>query len=51
LLEDKLKEKGAIYKKGADWHALATSDGLLFTGQNPASAELVAENLYNALSK
>ncbi len=51
LLEDKLKEKGAIYEKGADWHAFATSDGLLFTGQNPASAALVAENVYKALSE
>lgn len=51
MLEDKLKEMGAFYEKGADWQAFAVSDGLLFTGQNPASAELVAKNLYQALVK
>jgi putative intracellular protease/amidase len=50
-LEDMLKERGAKYEKGADWGAFAVQDGLLITGQNPASAELVAEKLITALNK
>ncbi|MEL4308765.1 type 1 glutamine amidotransferase domain-containing protein [Joostella sp. CR20] len=45
LVEDMLKENGGIYSKGADWGAYAIQDGLLITGQNPASSELVAEKL------
>jgi putative intracellular protease/amidase len=48
-LEDRLKERGAIYQKGADWQPFAVSDGKLLTGQNPASAESVAELLFKAL--
>ena len=48
-LEDRLKERGALYQKGADWQSFAVSDGKLFTGQNPASAEAVAELLFKAL--
>jgi putative intracellular protease/amidase len=29
----------------ADWHPYAVEDGLLITGQNPASSKLVAEKL------
>ena len=32
LLEDKLKEDGAIYTKGQDWHSHAVFDGNLVTG-------------------
>ncbi|SFE09147.1 Putative intracellular protease/amidase [Chitinophaga sp. CF118] len=49
LLEDMLKERGAKYEKGADWSAFAVQDGLLITGQNPASAQLVAEKLIKVL--
>jgi putative intracellular protease/amidase len=45
LLEDMLKQSGANYQRGADWQPFAVSDGLLITGQNPASAALVAEKL------
>lgn len=45
LVEDMLKENGGIYSKGKDWSPHAVEDGLLITGQNPASAELVAELL------
>lgn len=48
-LEDMLKEKGANYVKGEDWKAYAVADGNLITGQNPASAELVAEKIIAAL--
>ncbi|MBK0369388.1 type 1 glutamine amidotransferase domain-containing protein [Flavobacterium agrisoli] len=45
LLEDVLQEKGGIYSKGTDWGVYAVEDGLLITGQNPASSKLVAEKL------
>jgi putative intracellular protease/amidase len=48
-LEDMLKEKGANYVKGEDWKAYAIADGNLITGQNPASAELVAEKIIATL--
>lgn len=51
LLEDMLIERGAKYEKGADWAPFAVQDGLLITGQNPASAELVAEKIIASLSK
>jgi putative intracellular protease/amidase len=50
LLEDMLKSKGGIYSKGGDFQAYAVEDGLLITGQNPASSELVAEKLFNQLN-
>ena len=51
MLEDMLKENGADYQKGADWQPFAVSDGVLITGQNPASSELVAERIIAALKK
>jgi len=48
-VEDMLKENGGIYSKGPDWGAYALEDGLLVTGQNPASAELVADMLLQKL--
>ena len=45
LLEDKLKERGGIFSKGADWSSYVVEDGLLLTGQNPQSAEEVASRL------
>ena len=33
LLEDKLKEDGALYTKGQDWHSHAVFDGNLVTGE------------------
>jgi putative intracellular protease/amidase len=45
LVEDMLKDKGGIYSKGADWASYVVTDGLLLTGQNPASSEAVAEAL------
>lgn len=49
LVEDMLKENGGIYSKTDDWGAYAVQDGNLITGQNPASSELVAEKLMEAL--
>ena len=45
LVEDMLKENGGNYSKGEDWQAYVKSDGLLVTGQNPASSEEAAKAL------
>ena len=45
LLEDELIARGGNYHKNADWTPFAVQDGLMITGQNPASSELVAEKL------
>ncbi|TXE13070.1 type 1 glutamine amidotransferase domain-containing protein [Seonamhaeicola algicola] len=49
LVEDMLKNNGGVYSKKDDWNAYAVEDGLLITGQNPASSELVAELLLEKL--
>lgn len=49
LLEDMLKGKGGNYQKAGDWQPFAVTDGLLITGQNPASAVLVTEKLMGLL--
>ncbi|MFT5874976.1 MAG: putative intracellular protease/amidase [Clostridium sp.] len=50
LLEDALKEKGALYSQGDDWNSHIITDGKLITGQNPGSSEAVAKELLNILS-
>jgi len=50
LLEDELKKHGAHYSKGPDWGSYAKQDGLLITGQNPASSEEVAKLLLALLN-
>jgi putative intracellular protease/amidase len=42
LVEDELKAKGGIYSKIEDWASYIVSDGLLITGQNPASSAAAA---------
>ena len=49
LLEDMLKEKGAIYSKKDNWLVNVVRDGNLITGQNPASSQLAAEKLYERM--
>jgi putative intracellular protease/amidase len=49
FLEDELKNKGAIYSKKGDWASYVVKDGLLITGQNPASSGAVAKELLAAL--
>jgi putative intracellular protease/amidase len=49
LLEEELKKLGAHYSKGADWSSHTEQDGLLITGQNPASSEAVAKLLLKTL--
>ncbi|MCW3171570.1 type 1 glutamine amidotransferase domain-containing protein [Shewanella subflava] len=45
LVEDMLIANGADYAKAADWHPFTQVDGKLVTGQNPASSELVAQQM------
>ncbi|KRT17553.1 dimethylallyltransferase [Pedobacter ginsenosidimutans] len=45
LVEDMLVKNGGHYSKIDDWNPYAVVDGLLITGQNPASSEKVAEEL------
>lgn len=50
LLEDELKNRGAEYQKVSDWNPFVVQDGLIVTGQNPASSESAAEKLLGMLS-
>jgi putative intracellular protease/amidase len=45
LVEDEFIKRGADYQKTEDWHVFAVQDGLIISGQNPASSELVAKKL------
>ncbi|WP_411686358.1 type 1 glutamine amidotransferase domain-containing protein [Acinetobacter pseudolwoffii] len=49
LVEDMLKEKGGQYSKAEDWQVYVQEDGLLITGQNPASSAATAEALLKLL--
>lgn len=51
LVEDELIAKGGIYSKGADWGSYVVSDGLLITGQNPASSAAAAAQLLKQLAE
>ncbi|MCB8883312.1 type 1 glutamine amidotransferase domain-containing protein [Acidisoma cellulosilytica] len=51
LVEDVLKENGGIYSKGDDWASYVVTDGLLITGQNPASSAAAALVLLDAVNK
>jgi len=51
LVEDELKAKGGIYSKGDDWSPYVVSDGLLITGQNPASSAPAASLLLKQLAE
>lgn len=49
LLENELKNKGGIYSKKEDWASYVVTDGMLITGQNPASSEAAAKELLHIL--
>jgi putative intracellular protease/amidase len=49
LVEDELKAKGGIFSKAADWQPYILRDGLLITGQNPASSGPAARLLIDVL--
>lgn len=50
LVEDELMRLGAIFEKVVDWGPFHVVDGLLITGQNPASSTGTAQALVNLLS-
>lgn len=50
MLEDTLKEQGGAYSRGDNWAVHVVEDGLLITGQNPASSEEAAERLLAKLA-
>ena len=49
LLEDEMKKLGGHYSSGPDWGVYVKKDGLLITGQNPASSEAAAKALLEEL--
>jgi putative intracellular protease/amidase len=51
LLEDELKKLGGKYSKGPDWGSFVLRDGLLITGQNPASSADAAKLLLNIINE
>ena len=51
LVEDMLKKSGALYSKGGDWQPYIITDGLLITGQNPASSQPAAKALLDKLQQ
>ncbi|MFJ8935244.1 type 1 glutamine amidotransferase domain-containing protein [Streptomyces sp. NPDC102365] len=51
LVEDELKGLGGVYSKGDDWAPYVVRDGLLITGQNPASSGPAADALVELVTK
>jgi putative intracellular protease/amidase len=51
LVEDMLKDQGGRFSKVADWQPHVVVDGLLITGQNPASSAAAAKALLAALGR
>ncbi len=49
LVEDMLKDNGGIYSQVDNWLPYVITDGLLITGQNPASSEPAARALLKQL--
>jgi putative intracellular protease/amidase len=49
LLETALRSQGAIFTEVTPWQPLSVVDGLLVTGQNPASASAVARDMIKLL--
>ncbi|MFE1601075.1 type 1 glutamine amidotransferase domain-containing protein [Methylobacterium sp. ID0610] len=50
LVEDELKRNGGRFTKSGDWQPYVVADGLLITGQNPASSGPAAERLLERLA-
>ncbi|MDV2985153.1 UNVERIFIED_CONTAM: type 1 glutamine amidotransferase domain-containing protein [Methylobacteriaceae bacterium AG10] len=50
LVEDELKRNGGRFTKAGDWAPYVVVDGLLITGQNPASSGPAAERLLERLA-
>jgi putative intracellular protease/amidase len=49
LVEDVLKQIGGTFSAGKDWESYVVRDGLLITGQNPASSNKAARLLIEAV--
>ncbi len=50
LVENMLVESGGRYTKAEDWHPHVVTDGMLITGQNPASSEPAAKAVLKRLN-
>jgi len=51
LVEDELRSLGGVYSKTDDWQPYVVQDGLLLTGQNPASSGPAADALIKLVSE
>jgi putative intracellular protease/amidase len=51
LVEDEMLKLGAVFSKVVDWGVHVVSDGLLITGQNPASSGPAARTLMAAVKQ
>ena len=51
LVEDEMLKLGAVFSKVKDWGVHVVSDGLLITGQNPASSGPAAKTLLAAVQQ
>ena len=50
LVEDLLKAKGGTFSRTGDWGVHVVDDGLLITGQNPASSAKAAAVLLDKIA-
>ncbi|WP_433534314.1 hypothetical protein ACQPZK_19220 [Micromonospora sp. CA-249363] len=51
LVEDELVAKGADFSKAGNFEPYVVSDGLLVTGQNPASSGPAADQLISLVGR
>ncbi|MET9908154.1 type 1 glutamine amidotransferase domain-containing protein [Streptomyces sp. NPDC006476] len=51
LVEDELTKLGGLYSKTDDWQPYVLTDGLLITGQNPASSAPAADAVIELVTK
>lgn len=51
LVESRLAQRGAQFRRGDDWSAHVEVDGLLVTGQNPASSAQAAEAIMDLVGR
>ena len=51
LVEDELKAQGGVFSRTDDWGVHVVTDGLLTTGQNPASSAAAAAVLLQQLQR
>ena len=51
LLEDHMKNNGAVFERAADWNVHVCVDGNLVTAQNPASAAQMGKAVLEILSR